>query len=522
LIKKNKGTSQKSKLPIPIIDLFAGPGGLGEGFTSVTDEGGNRVFRIALSIEKNEYAHKTLTLRSFLRQFPINKFPKEYYQFLQGKVTIEKLYECYPEQAECAGKEAWKFELGDPEKHEYIDKRIRESLRGADNCILIGGPPCQAYSLVGRARRQEKDGLNKEDERVYLYREYYRILALHQPSIFVMENVKGLLSSKVDNELIFKQLLEDLTNPVESYRKLHGRKKLPKSRYGYRIFSLVKRPHQKNFFEEGLDPSDFIVRTEEYGIPQTRHRVIILGIREDINVTPDLLAPLEREVNISDVLGGLPLLRSGLSKEEDGREEWKQALNAIRITGLRSQVNKEIWAEMIRSIERIRPSIDRGSEFIRTEVTISKYKTWYLDKKIKGVINHETRSHIRNDLWRYLFVSCFGKVNRRSPRLDEFPSLLMPDHKNAKSGDFANRFKVQLWDKPSRTITSHISKDGHYFIHPDPCQCRSLTVREAARIQTFPDNYYFCGPRTEQFHQVGNAVPPLLAYQIAKVIKEIF
>ncbi len=512
-----------SARPIPIIDLFAGPGGLGEGFTSIVDKKNNRFFKIALSIEKNEFAHRTLTLRSFIRQFPVGKLPKEYYQFVKGEIKdVEELYNFYPKEASRAKNEAWKFTLGNPDTYSEIDKRIKAAIGEAKDFVLIGGPPCQAYSLVGRARRQEKKGLNKEDERVYLYREYYRILAKHQPAVFIMENVKGLLSSKVENESIFKQLLNDLKNPVESYRKLHGKNLIPRSKYGYRIFSLVRKPYMKNLFEEGFEPADFIIRTEEYGIPQTRHRVIILGIREDIDVEPGLLNPHPGKINVRDILTGIPLLRSGLSKEKDGKQEWKNVIEAIKFSGIKKSIGSDVWEVILKTVDELTiPKKDRGGDFIECDVAVDYQANWYLDKKMKGLANHQTRSHIRNDLWRYLYVSCFGKVKNRSPKLAEFPSILLPNHKNAKSGDFANRFKVQLWGEPSKTITSHISKDGHYFIHPDPGQCRSLTVREAARIQTFPDNYFFCGSRTEQFHQVGNAVPPYLAYQIAEIVKEI-
>jgi len=141
-----------------------------------------------------------------------------------------------------------------------------------------------------------------------------------------------------------------------------------------------------------------------------------------------------------------------------------------------------------------------------------------------GITHHISRAHLVEDLERYLFASSFSQSEKSFPRMRDYERLspsIMPDHDNAKTGKFEDRFRVQLPDIAATTVTCHISKDGHYFIHYDPEQCRSFTVREAARVQTFPDNYLFCGARTAQFHQVGNAVPPYLAYQIGVIVKDL-
>jgi DNA (cytosine-5)-methyltransferase 1 len=519
-------------MKIPVIDIFAGPGGLGEGFSSFYNRHCNQNhFKIVLSIEKDKYAHNTLTLRSFFRQFPTGEIPIDYYEFVKGNISLEELFNRWPEQAERAKNESWMAELGENKNsvpNKLVDIKIRNALEGNKNWLLIGGPPCQAYSVAGRSRRQVKILDEKKDKRVGLYKHYLRILAVHNPAVFVMENVKGLLSANTKHSLVFSKMLSDLSNPVNAYYSEFGGNDIKLKCPGYKIYSLVTKP---SGFDSNGNPvfchKDFIICSEKFGIPQTRHRVILLGIRNDIDYHPNILAP-QPAVPISLVLSGLPSLRSMLSKSKDNIKTWKAAILKILEKNIIDGVESDVKQEIIKQIKKISLHENEvGGEYISYKKTDILYRpAWYLDNKLEGVCNHASRGHMGSDLLRYFFASCFAKVKNRSPKLSDFPESLLPAHKNVNEGvndkKFADRFRVQLWNAPAKTITSHISKDGHYYIHPDPSQCRSLTVREAARIQTFPDNYYFCGPRTSQFVQVGNAVPPLLAKQIAEIVFGIF
>lgn len=500
--------------PIPIIDIFAGPGGLGEGFSALEIEKGKALFKIKLSIEKDEFAHETLELRAFFRQFAERQVPAEYYDYLRGTISREELFDKYKLEALMAKKEAWKAELGKTDPA-LVKSRIANGLGGADNWVLIGGPPCQAYSLVGRSRMIGEDKRKYEtDPRHFLYKEYLRILADHRPPVFVMENVKGLLSAKLQQQKTFELILADLRNPSNTLGNKSGK---PLS---YKLFS-VSNEHPEN--SEEIKPENFIVRFEDYGIPQARHRIIILGIRSDIyQSNPKKLKKVIKQISIEEVIGDLPKLRSGLSKEQDSPEEWRNAIKEINNAKWLNTISSELKNEIISSLKKIGANLNRGKPFARLTAAPEKHFIWYVDKKLNGICNHETRGHIREDLHRYFFAAVFARVNGRSPTLGDFPKKLLPNHLNVQEAidgsKFNDRFRVQIRTKPSTTVVSHISKDGHYYIHYDPLQCRSLTVREAARLQTFPDNYLFEGNRTQQYHQVGNAVPPLLANQIASIV----
>ncbi|WP_242094324.1 DNA cytosine methyltransferase [Aestuariivivens sediminicola] len=506
-----------------VIDLFAGPGGLAEGFSSVLLNG-NRRFSIELSIEKDDSAHKTLLLRSFCRQFKKGELPPEYYQAIclndinERERRIEALFGLFPQQAQSAKSEALKFELG-KDSNDFLDNKIEGIVEGSKDWVLIGGPPCQAYSMAGRAR---VGGISSEDHRVYLYKEYLRVIAKHSPAVFVMENVKGLLSAKVEGKSVFQMMLDDLSAPYA----VTGDSRRTK----YKIYSLVK---------EKIDsPRDFVINSEDFGIPQKRHRVILIGVREGIHRTPKKLKKFPRSVNIDDVINDLPPIRSGLNRCFD---KYVVSKKNKRIRKYRKVIDTDSeWCTIMNScisdlirlngfspddLYRLESPINgTGGEFIEINndpSSLSIHDSWYVDKNLKGVLNHQSRSHLTQDLKRYLFSTIYTEKHQKFPRMTDFKehsSELLPDHFSADSGNFTDRFRVQQRGLPATTITSHISKDGHYFIHYDKTQVRSLTVREAARIQTFPDNYLFRGSRTMQYHQVGNAVPPYLAYQIAEIV----
>ncbi|MBI9016300.1 MAG: DNA (cytosine-5-)-methyltransferase [Phycisphaerae bacterium] len=509
-----------NKNKVKIVDLFAGPGGLGEGFSSFN--GLNNRFSIGVSIEKDEYAHKTLLLRSFYRQFDHRKVPEEYYKFIKtdkfSDDGLKELLNNYPIQGQAARAETICRELGkdDDDIFRAIDKAIGDDIKMKKPWVLIGGPPCQAYSLVGRARNKaDKSYSLDNDVRSKLYVEYLRVIARYQPAIFVMENVKGMLSAVVNGDRIINQITSDLKAPSKA---VINSKTFAGKRHKYKLYSLTI----KHDPEAPFKPEDFIIKSEKYGIPQRRHRVIILGVREDYDPNTISLLKLQNKVSVNDVIRDLKPVYSSFSKRNVNlsnldnslaqHSSWKKLLCSFFS-------NDEIYDPDTREqIGKFLPKLQKAKKSHLKPI----HNEWYKNDNLSGyACNHEPRTHIRSDFLRYFFVCCYGKAHKASPRLDNFPKELLPAHKNIKTNKFIDRFKVQLENEPSTTITSHISKDGHYYIHPDPSQCRSLTVREAARLQTFPDDYFFCSNKTQQYHQVGNAVPPLLAKQIAEIVWNI-
>jgi DNA (cytosine-5)-methyltransferase 1 len=473
-------------------------------------------------------AHATLRLRAFVRllerrEGEVPSVYRDYLrEFAEGTAPLPSIRFRDSRWAELwreAEEEALNLTMGVEEDNEQLYKRIDVVRHQYEQLVLIGGPPCQAYSVVGRARKSKISEFKaKGDHRHFLYKQYLGILARFTPDVFIMENVKGILTSKVGDLAMFEAIRRDLADPKLALGK--GRGKL-----GERYVLLPIH------YEEGSlrshesvahDPSGFLIRCEDHGVPQARHRIIIMGVREDrfsgsVERVPGLDRPA-KHTTVSDALRGLPGLRSGITGQQDTAAAWKDGFESQRRRLIRIVRDPCLKSEL-RNIEP-KSRLPRSS----TGYTTSSLNGF--EREVRGanqwvVLNHESRSHMESDLGRYLFCSAFAKVNKRSPRGSEIPEELAPNHESWGSGSFSDRFRVQVKLKPSSTVTSHLSKDGHAFIHYDPGQCRSLTVREAARLQTFPDDYLFMGNRTQQFVQVGNAVPPMIARQIARVVWDI-
>lgn len=531
-------------MSVPVVDLFAGPGGLGEGFSR------SRAcdFRLAVSIEKDPMAWQTLRLRAAHRELmrevgPVSSTWQKWDAIIASTgwpETFEALRASSDSaiRAACkaASDEAWLCELG-PDNRDEVAAGIRTRLAPfrrrngtmPRNTVLIGGPPCQAYSIVGRSRNRAKSDYRAEwDQRHYLYLEYLNVIADLQPAVFVMENVKGMLTSRILGRGMFTSIQNDLTRPDRALGRNNG--------HSYRLVSLDRN----TLMPTDPEPDDFIVCAEDHGVPQARHRVIICGIRNDvISRLADVphLETVPRPATVESAISDLPPLHPVISHRGKGMsllDCFSLPIYAAALKELsgRGSTGRAVASAMEQAVRELRSSgqVSCGAErqpaaparLGRPDALMS----WLRDRPSRVLANHECRAHMPEDLVRYLFVAAYGSAVGRSPKLGDFALSLLPDHENVDRDNparsiFKDRFRVQIARECATTITSHIGKDGHAFIHPDIRQCRSLTVREAARLQTFPDSYVFLGNRTSQYTQVGNAVPPLLALRIADAIAAV-
>jgi DNA (cytosine-5)-methyltransferase 1 len=534
---------KKKLMPVPVIDLFAGPGGLGEGFARASSVR----FDIAVSIEKDGMAFETLQLRAAHRALARGGLATRGIWSRWDGILNDSPWNIAFEMLRCSGdaaieaacesarRESWNLEMGPRNRAEVshgIRQRLRPFMKGQhlpDNIVLIGGPPCQAYSVVGRSRNKGTEGYRAErDHRHFLYREYLHVISEFRPAAFVMENVKGILSSRVSDRQIFDTITADLRRPD-----------LASGRDERLEYVLVALP-QGASVPPDPEPADYIVEAEKFGVPQARHRVIILGIRADVFSRAGKVRKLRQgePSTVNEVISDLPLLRPELSHRGKGMT-WvdsldmpimTRALRELRSTGRPADTRVALLMERVRARLEGRYDPGFGSDRLRFDSGAmpgpSVHARWYRDRPLELLANHQSRAHMPSDLVRYLFVSAYGVETGESPRLADFPVSLLPEHRNVDHSNledaiFKDRFRVQVAGRFSMTVTSHIGKDGHAFIHPDPFQCRSLTAREAARLQTFPDSYVFLGSRTSQYIQIGNAVPPYLASQIAEIVADI-
>ena len=404
------------------IDLFAGAGGLSEGFTSIG-------FNPVAHVEMNREACETLKTRAVYYYLKDNGKLNEYKKYLLGELSKEELYSTVPEVVLKSVIHQTMSEENMPVLFDLIDDLKKEQhVEQVD--LIVGGPPCQAYSLGGRAVKSDN---MVGDPRNYLYRLYIEVLKKYRPTMFVFENVPGLLTANDG------QYFEDM---------------------------------KIAFKDAGYTIDHSVLNAKDFDVLQDRRRVILIGWKKELEYRYPVFEEKASTHKVAELLSDLPAIQSG----EENNNYVSSKFNAyLKKTGIRKVDDILTW-------HVARPHIERDREIYRKVIA-----AWFEDKK--------------------------------RIKYTDLPEELCT-HKNRTA--FLDRFKVVASDMPTcHTMMAHISKDGHYFIHPDIKQARSITVREAARIQSFPDDFYFEGSRTAAFTQIGNAVPPLMAKGIAIKIKEM-
>lgn len=401
-----------------VIDLFAGAGGLSEGFVQAG-------FIPIAHVEMDKDACNTLKTRCCYH-YLYNKGQLEtYYNYLYGKISREALYLSVPQEVTDT---VINVTIGDDTINE-IFSNIRKLAEGRKIDMIIGGPPCQAYSLLGRHRKTMED-----DPRTKLYLQYGKFLNEFKPLGFVFENVPGLLSAKKG---------EHFQNLKDYFKEL-----------GYIV-------HYKM-----LDASD-------YGVLQVRHRIILVGWRKENDLGYPIIEKKRASAVINDILGDLPILKAGEIKNVS---KYRSASNSyLQVSGIRSE------------------------------------KDVFVTQNISRPVNENDAN---------IYVCAINLWNNKHIRI-KYTDLPKEYRTQKNENSFLDRFKVVDGQGYAHTVVAHLAKDGHYYIHPSLDYCRSISVREAARMQSFPDNFFFEGSRSAMFKQIGNAVPPLMAKTIAESIKDL-
>ncbi len=372
-----------------------------------------------------------------------------------------------------------------------VRKRVIDECRGIVS-FVVAGIPCQSFSVIGpRSGYGKKIEKFKNDKRDELYKEFCRIVEAIKPNIIVIENVKGILSKRGrDGE----EIINKLTNTLENL--------------GY---NLKNNKYQNKYM---------MLNAADYGVPQTRERVIIIGVKKkwkkiDIPfVEPTHYDPKSCGKINGSILGLLPYV--SLYQAIGDLPEVKAKITKTKLT--ETEISK------IEKLNKYRDSgqdilpingMKKNQHFKTIDHSGRQFLSFILNGENAFIHHHTARGQQASDIDLFNHMKQGETAEKFRKRCPHLAKKLI----KYKMDSFKDKYRKQKWNEPCTTVFAHLEKDGNRFIHPE--QARTLTPREIARVQSFPDDYLFEGPVSHKFRQIGNAVPPLLARQIAKTIYEV-